>query len=150
MNKNKLKAYGNCTTCKKTNLKVRLYRPYGNFYRSKDNFCNVHVPERGRDCYIPLIFNQDGEVWGYLNTPQKDLDTFYALPESDNKGLCWIPTAMPAITNWRTIKEWECLFGNGVFLENFDDQQSAIQYAFKFNKNNQPESLDVIVRKRNK
>lgn len=96
------KVHGFCHICKKTNLQVRLYRPYGNFYRPKDNFCNAHVPEGSRDWYIPLCFDNDGSVWGYTSVPQDTVEVFYALPEADTTALGWkIKSDGPGISHWQ-------------------------------------------------
>lgn len=97
-----MKAFGKCFTCKKKNTEVRLYRPYGNFYRPKDNFCNEHLPEDSRDWYVPLWFTDDGEVWGYTSVPEEAIEAFLNLPESTLTALSWERQSRgPGVTHWQ-------------------------------------------------
>ncbi len=95
-----MKAYGKCNVCKKTNLEVRLYRPYGNFYREEDNFCNEHITDY--DWYVPLWFDENGEVWGYTSVPQETIDAFFEIPEASFKALTWeLQSRGPGVTHWQ-------------------------------------------------
>ena len=92
-----------CNECKKTNKDVRLYRPYGRFYRIKDNHCNEHVPEAYRDVYVPLIMSEDGNPWGYTSVPQDALEAWYILPEANYTYSSWMEKALPGESHWQKI-----------------------------------------------
>lgn len=98
-----MKAFAHCNECKKTNQQVRLYRPYGNFYRVEDNACNEHVPEGSRGWYVPLVFDEDGGVWGYTSVPEEACKAFYSLPEADLTGYTWCEQAKPGVTHWHKV-----------------------------------------------
>ena len=100
-----MKAHGFCNECKKTNLEVRLYRPYGNFYRVEDTHCNAHISAEQRDWYVPLIFDEDGSVWGYTSVPMDALEAFYALPESDPTTVGWSVQRSAELTHWQTAHD---------------------------------------------
>ena len=90
-----------CATCKTSG--VRLYRPYGNFFRPEDNRCNKHITEKQRGWYVPLCPDEDGSIWGYTSIPDEAIDIFYALPEADPKYFTWdqrSPNRDPH-ENWR-------------------------------------------------
>jgi len=76
-----------CNICKKSN--VRIYRPYGFFYRPEDNRCNEHLEENERKYYIPCVIDKDGLPWGYTMVPKEDCDIFYNLPEAVSTGYGW-------------------------------------------------------------
>jgi hypothetical protein len=76
-----------CGICNVSN--VKLYRPYGNFYRPEDNRCNEHVTEQERSYYIPCIVDTDGLTWGFTSVPQVECNNFYALPEKSKNGWGW-------------------------------------------------------------
>ncbi len=69
--------------------KVKIYRPYGNFYRPPDNRCNKCVTTDQRDWYVPCITDEDGHIWGYTSIPEDAILTFYALPEKSKKHHWW-------------------------------------------------------------
>jgi hypothetical protein len=103
-----MKAHGKCATCKKTNLEVRLYRPYGNFYRPKDNLCNEHVPEESRGWYVPLTFDDDGSVWGYTSVPQHLVEAFNLIPEANPEAPTWFNGPVPpGVSHWQDPKTGE-------------------------------------------
>jgi hypothetical protein len=76
-----------CGECGATG--VRLYRPYGNFYRPESNRCNKHLSEDQRGVYVPLWTSLDGIVWGYTSVRQDAFDRFIALPENDPTDWVW-------------------------------------------------------------
>ena len=65
---------------------VRLYRPYGNFYRPKDNVCtqcNPVNPKYGRpEWHVPLVLGPQGQVWGACTDKPKDFAIWEAQPEA--------------------------------------------------------------------
>lgn len=102
-----MKVYGRCHKCKKTNLQVRLYRPYGNFYRTDDNCCNEHISEGCHDVYVPLILGVDGEVWGYTTYRPNEWATFFMLPEANTTTLSWSPDrTKPGESHWKPQTEY--------------------------------------------
>lgn len=72
-----------CGECDATD--VRLYRPYGSFYRPEDNRCNIHLTLEQRGWYVPLcVDEEDDAVWGYTSDcdeAAKAREKFYSLPE---------------------------------------------------------------------
>jgi hypothetical protein len=78
-----------CGVCGKRNNKVRLYRPYGNFYRKKDNRCNEHIDESERGWMVPLCMSEDGLPWGYTSVPEEDCEKFYAKPDANKNYPIW-------------------------------------------------------------
>ena len=68
---------------------VKIYRPYGNFYRPKDNRCNNCVTETQRGFYVPCIKDSDGAIWGFLSASEELMNTFYTLPESNIEKPVW-------------------------------------------------------------
>lgn len=98
-------AHGHCSKCYRTNDLFRLYRPYGSFYRPVDTFCNAHILRGEHEGYVPLIFDKNGEVWGYCAVPEDECEAFYALPDADPTARCWSRQVinLPApeyITHW--------------------------------------------------
>ena len=72
---------------------VRLYRPYGHFYRPEDNRCNVHITLEQRGWYVPLCTDdRDGTVWRYTSVPPDALERFYVLPENNLFTWTWAKT----------------------------------------------------------
>ena len=78
-----------CGICDKED--VRIYRPYGTFYRPETNRCNNCLTSEldKRGWYVPCILDEDGTVWGYTSAPQDAINKFYALPESNPKKPIW-------------------------------------------------------------
>jgi len=68
---------------------VRLYRPYGNFYRPEDSRCNECLDDDHRGWYVPLILSEDGRPWGYLSVPNSACVAFYKLPEKSQTAPFW-------------------------------------------------------------
>jgi len=62
---------------------VKIYRPYGSFYRLVDNRCNKCLSKEDGS-YIPNCPDEDGHIWGYSSIPQDVCDAFFALPEEDS------------------------------------------------------------------
>lgn len=64
---------------------VRLYRPYGMFYRVADNRCNECLSEQSeqRDWYVPCIADEDGTIWGYSSVPMAAIDRWDKLPDKN-------------------------------------------------------------------
>jgi len=91
-----------CGICQIAN--VRLYRPYGNYFRSADNRCNIHLDDNKIDWYVPLFVNsEDDSIWGYNAVPYRDLEYFYNLPEADPTGISWVGISVlikNEITRW--------------------------------------------------
>lgn len=75
-----------CGKCKIKN--VRLYRPYGMFYREKDNTCNNCLPE-DRLGWVPCVPAEDGSIWGYSSASEEDCLKWYKLPESNPRQPIW-------------------------------------------------------------
>ena len=72
-----------CGICNSKN--IRIYRPYGNFYRPKDNKCNDCLDDKERGWYVPCIVSEiDGSIFGYTTSPDILCDKFYNLPEKNN------------------------------------------------------------------
>lgn len=68
---------------------VKLWRPYGQFYRAHRNrcqFCAELREGRSRDAndqigwMVPLILDEKGLVWGYVAGPKADRKRWDALP----------------------------------------------------------------------
>lgn len=77
-----------CGECGATNC--RIYRPYASFRRPENDLCNGCVPAKERGWYVPVIVDDsDGSIWGYSSVPDKDLQKFYALPESNEESSSW-------------------------------------------------------------
>lgn len=71
---------------------VRLYRPYGEFFRPTRIRCapcaRAASPNRSdKDSvteigwFVPLIRCETGEPWGYTSVPEADLAAWMELPE---------------------------------------------------------------------
>lgn len=86
-----------CSVCGKSS--VRLYRPYGNFYRPEDNVCNKDLPNGKTDWMVPLRLDKDGGVWGYTSGDQESVEAFLTLPEASDKHPTWLRE--PLITDGR-------------------------------------------------
>lgn len=70
-----------CATCGVSGIK--LYRPYGEFFRPGRVQCQEHVPAAEVDWYVPMIIEpESGEVWGYTSGPPEDIARWEALPAS--------------------------------------------------------------------
>lgn len=66
-----------CNVCGRSGIK--LFRPYGEFFREENTRCTQHKPE---SWYVPLVEDeQDGSVWGYTSVPDKDIKKWESLPE---------------------------------------------------------------------
>jgi hypothetical protein len=67
---------------------VKLWRPYGSFYRyDRCTLCAEREQgkkRRGTEIgwLVPLILDDNDEVWGYTSCPQKDIDRWEALPDA--------------------------------------------------------------------
>ena len=80
-----------CAACYHSD--VRLYRIYGNFLRDGEIYCNAHIPpEPTRGCWVPLVEDTDGSVWGYTSAPPEALDRWRALPDYAAEGRTWAET----------------------------------------------------------
>jgi hypothetical protein len=77
-----------CGKCKAKDVKI--YRPYGSFYRPEDNRCNGCLKPKDYDNYIPCCMAKDGSVWGFTSVPEEDCLKFYALPERSSKKPTWL------------------------------------------------------------
>jgi hypothetical protein len=71
-----------CGKCKAKH--VRLYRPYGNFYRPHDNRCFGCVEPKDFGWTVPLVLAEDGSPWGYTSAIQVDINTWLTFPEHVN------------------------------------------------------------------
>lgn len=61
---------------------VKLYRPYGMFYRPKDNRCNGCL--ENADWYVPCVQDPvDMTIWGYSAVPPEACERFYNMPDAD-------------------------------------------------------------------
>jgi hypothetical protein len=68
---------------------VRIYRPYGESYKPKDNCCSACVPDAERHWFVPCILSADGAPWGYFGVPEDDIASFLALPEHPEAKFTW-------------------------------------------------------------
>lgn len=75
-----------CGNCGAEN--VRLYRPYGNFYRPKDNRCNDCLEIT--DWMVPCVQAEDMTIWGYSSVNEEDLAKFNALAEKNPLKATWV------------------------------------------------------------
>ena len=82
-----------CSSCGSKDVKI--YRIYGNFYRTRDNKCNDCIEDTS--WMVPCIMSDDGDVWGYASVSKKDLHNFHRLPEKNYKKPIWDGT----ICEWR-------------------------------------------------
>lgn len=74
-----------CAKCERQDM--RLYRPYGEFYRPERVFCNAHVPQDEYGWYVPLIDDDAGtSIWGYASCPREDIERVRAMPEASSAG----------------------------------------------------------------
>lgn len=71
---------------------IRLYRPYGSFFRPDDNRCNACVTKKQRGWYVPLCTDSDGTIWGYTSVPDEAIQIFLGLPEKSDVYPSWIGT----------------------------------------------------------
>lgn len=70
---------------------VRLYRIYGNFLRAGEVSCNEHIPPAlDRGWWVPLVEDDEGQVWGYTSAPARDIDRWLALPDAAEPGPRWV------------------------------------------------------------
>jgi len=85
-----------CHGCKDT--QVRLYRPYGEFFRQERVMCNACLDGDHRGWYVPFVMEEKtGHIWGYLaesqlekrSDGQSDLERVLALPEKDTSLPVW-------------------------------------------------------------
>lgn len=79
--------FAKCGCCGVTG--VRLYRPYGNFYRPEDNRCNAHVTTEQRGWYVPLCLSDMGAPWGFTSVSKSDCERFYAKSEASPSHPTW-------------------------------------------------------------
>lgn len=70
-----------CATCQRND--VRLYRVYGNFLRDEEIFCTAHGPAGwiDRQILVPLVEDEDGNVWGYASVSDDAIARWEALKE---------------------------------------------------------------------
>ena len=72
-----------CASCGRND--VKLYRPYGSFFRENSIYCNQHVDENKTSWYVPFIYDEKdgGMIWGYNSVPKADIDKWQKLPDSN-------------------------------------------------------------------
>ena len=80
-----------CGTCGASG--VRLWRPYGNNYRERDNICTACAPSvdlsTGRPpWYVQLVLGKRGTIWGHFAGSRRDWQIFEALPVVATDGPC--------------------------------------------------------------
>ena len=71
-----------CNKCKRAD--VRLYRSYGGIHYPDEVFCSIHIPQKERAIYVPLIEDDSGKVWGYTSVPRDAVKRWELLPDNDN------------------------------------------------------------------
>ena len=73
-----------CAGCGKTD--VRLYRPYGEFWRPERVKCNGCVPADQSGWYVPVFptGNDGAPAWGFTTAPDDAIALWRALPEGDH------------------------------------------------------------------
>lgn len=69
-----------CGVCGATG--VRLYRPYGSFYREEDNSCLAHIRPTAVGFYVPLVLSDTGDPWGYSSAAQDDMEDWKKMPDT--------------------------------------------------------------------
>jgi hypothetical protein len=78
-------------SCGKCGAKgVKIYRPYGFFYRPEDNRCNNCVTESERNFYVPCVKDSDGMIWGYGAVSPEASEQFYNTPEANASKPIWL------------------------------------------------------------
>lgn len=83
MNENSTNGHGACCAiCKRND--VRLYRPYGDFFRYESLRCNAHLPER--DWWVPTVMRGKAIAAGYGAMSADEIAKWRALPEADPNG----------------------------------------------------------------
>ena len=74
-----------CAKCGRPD--VRLYRPYGECPRMERIVCIAHFPiPTNLGWWVPLRFDEHGNVYGYCGGDQASVDAWMALADSDPSG----------------------------------------------------------------